>query len=163
MSILSSTGYGAPVDVTRAANQTPYTAGDCVGGVIPLGQMGPVGGQILLTSARLRPVLTAVPTGMTYFTLYLYNTSPPSALADNAAWTLASGDLPYFLGSVNLGTPALPTASSAALLSEVTNIGKQVSLLTDKMWAYLVTAAGYTPAANSEVYTVTAQSLALVG
>ena len=150
----NGSGFGSPVTVTRPANTTPYTANDVVGGAIDLGVVGPSAGQILIQSSRLEPHIAAVPSGMSYFTLYLYSVTPPSAIADNGAWTLASGDLSAYLGYVNLGTPTLPAASSASLVVEVTNIGKQVLLAGTHLFAYLVTAGGYTPANNSEDYVV---------
>ncbi len=157
----TSNGYGTQTAVTRAANMTPYTANDVVGGAIDLGVMGPSASQIVITSALLEPRIAAVPTGMTSFTLYLYSVTPPSAIADNGAWTLASGDLASYLGSIALGTPALPAASSAALIVEQANLGKQVKLAGTHLFAYLVTAGGFTPAGNSEVYEIGLQSVAV--
>lgn len=157
----TSNGYGTQTAVTRAANMTPYTANDVVGGAIDLGVMGPSAGQIIITSSLLEPRIAAVPTGMTSFTLYLYSVTPPSAIADNGAWTLASGDLASYLGSIALGTPALPAASSAALIVEQANLGKQVKLAGTHLFGYLVTAGGYTPAGNSEVYELGLQAVAI--
>jgi len=157
----TSNGYGTQTAVTRPANQTPYTANDVVGGAIDLGIMGPSASQIIITSALLEPRIAAVPAGMTSFTLYLYSVTPPSAIADNGAWTLATADLASYLGQIALGTPALPAASSNALIVEQANLGKQVKLAGTHLFAYLVTAGGYTPAANSEVYVIGAQSVAV--
>ena len=157
----TTNGYGTQTAVTRAANTTPYTANDVVGGAIDFGVMGPSASQIIITSTLLEPRITAVPAGMTSFTLYLYSVTPPSAIADNGAWTLASGDLASYLGSISLGTPALPAASSAALIVEQANLGKQVKLAGTHLFGYLVTAGGFTPAANSEVYEIGLQSVAI--
>jgi hypothetical protein len=157
----ATNGYGTQTNVTRPANATPYTANDVVGGAIDLGIMGPSAGQIIITSALLEPRIAAVPAGMTSFTLYLYSVTPPSAIADNAAWTLAAGDLASYVGSISLGSPALPAASSVALIVEQANLGKQVKLAGTNLFGYLVTAGGYTPAGNSEVYAIGLQSVAV--
>lgn len=157
----TSNAYGTLATVTRAANQTPYTANDVVGGAIALGVVGPSAGRVLIQSVQLQPRITAVPTGMANMRLALYSVTPPSAIADNGAWTLASGDLASFLGIIDLGTPALPAASSAALIVSRMNVGLEVLLAGTSLFAYLITDAGFTPAANSEIYALTLSTVAL--
>ena len=155
-------GLGSTVTITRPANTTAYAANDVVGGALDLGIIAPSGGgDILFTSALLMPRIAAVPSGMTYFTLYLYSVTPPSAIADNGAWTLATADLGDFLGSINLSSPALPATSSNALYSQVNTVNVQVTAASQHVYAYLVTAGGFTPAANSEVYDLTVKALAV--
>ena len=151
----TSNGYGTRRTITRPANQTPYAANDVVGGAIDLGVMGPAGSRIILTTSRFEPLLAEVPPGMTSFTLYLYSVTPPSALADNAPFVYggaAGVDQASMLGAISLGSPVLPATSSTALLVETANIGKEVLLAGTNLFAYLVTAGAYTPAANSENY-----------
>jgi hypothetical protein len=90
--------------------------------------------------------------------LYLYSVTPPSAIADNGAWDLPSGDRASFLGSI-----AIPTMVDlgSTLYVEVNNIGKQVKLSGTHLFGYLVTVAGFTPAANSEVYKLTVHATAV--
>lgn len=153
----ASDGYGSPVTVTRPANVTAYTAGDVVGGAIDLGVMGPNAGQVLITGGTLEIDVAAVPAGMTYFRLALYNVTPPSALADNAAFDIPAGDRASFLGFYTLQTPV---DEGSTLWVEV-NTQKQVLLAGTHLFAYLVTATGYTPAANSEVYKVGLKAVAV--
>ena len=158
----TSNAYGTLATVTRAANQTPYTANDVVGGAIDLGVMGPASGRVLLQSIILRPRLTAVPSGMGNFRLALYNVTPPSALADNAPWTIPAGDQASFLAIIDLGTPALPAASSVDLYIARHNIGLELLLPAGAhLFAYLVTDGAFTPAANSEVYAIDPKTAAL--
>lgn len=148
---VDSNAYRSAPTVTRPANVTPYTAGDVVGGAITFTSVGPDGGHVIITTADLRIDVAAVPSGMAGFRLYLYDATPPSALADNAAWDLPSGDRANFLGYVDLGTPV---DLGSTLFVQVANPGVQVKLAsgTTSLYGYLVTAGGYTPAANSEVY-----------
>jgi hypothetical protein len=150
--------YSAPVTVTRPANQTPYTANDVVGGAITFPSMGPSAGRIMLTSSQLELDIAAIPTGMTSFFLALYNVTPPSALADNAPWDLPSGDRASFLGIVQLGSPV---DLGSTLYIEQNIINKQIKLAGTSLFGYLVTAGGYTPAANSEVYVPTLHAVGL--
>lgn len=152
-------GYIAPVTITRPANTTAYSAGDVVGGVLTIASAGPSGGTALLTGTRLELDIAAVPTGMTYFTLHIYSATPPSAYADNAAWDLPSGDRSVYMGNVIVGTPV---DLGSTLYVEINNINKLLKLVGGStLYGYLVTATGYTPASNSEVYKLTTATAAI--
>ena len=157
----TSDGYGSATTVTRPANTTAYTANDVVGATaaaIDIGVMGPSGGEVIITSASLEIDVSAVPTGMTTFRLALYNVTPPSALADNAAFDIPAGDRASFLGFIDVGTPV---DEGSTLFVQAQNINKHVTLAGTNLFAYLVTAGGFTPAGNSEVYKVTLKSVAV--
>ena len=136
--------------VTRPANTTAYTAGDVVGGAITFTNAVGAAGEFFITDADLRIDVTAIPSGMTSFRLYLYNVTPPSALADNAAWDLPSGDRSAFLGYVDLGTIV---DLGSTLYVQSWGLNKRMKAASTSLFGYLVTNSGYTPAANSEVYT----------
>lgn len=147
-------------NMTRPANVTAYTAGDVVGGVITFSNFGASNGQlIMLTSAFLRYDVAAVPSGMANMRLYLYDATPPSALADNAVWDLSSGDRSNFLGYIDLGTPV---DLGSTLFAQADGLNKHVALgaSTTNLFGYLVTTGGYTPAANSETFAVVLRGLA---
>lgn len=153
--------YTAAVSNTRPADTTAYTAGDVVGPTAAawlFPSIGPSGGRALITSASLEVDIAAVPSGMTSFRLYLYSVTPPSALADNAAWDLVSGDRASFLGYIDLGTPA---DLGSTLYCEVNGINKQVKIASADLFGYLVTNGAYTPNSAS-VYKITLHSV-LVG
>ncbi|MBY2911340.1 hypothetical protein [Rhizobium leguminosarum] len=157
-----STAHDITVTLTRPANVTPYTAGDVVGqtggGVLTFAGIGKVGGgAILITRAELELDIAALPSGMGSFRLYLYSAAPASALADNAPFTFLLGDRPGFLGFIDLGTPVL--IGGGTLYCKVSGINEQFKLTTADISAYLVTAGGYTSAANSEVYKITLHSV----
>lgn len=159
-----TTAFGVQVSSTRPANTDVYAANDAVGStaaVWKFNKIGPAGGKIIVTSVSLRINLTAVTSGMTSFKLYLYRATPPSALADNAAWTLHADDLSVYAGSISLGSPALPAASSAAILVESDAINKQFFLAPgcSDLYGYLVTAGTYTPA-SATVHVIEMHTLA---
>ena len=153
-----SSGYGATATITRAANQTPYTANDTVGGAVDLGVMGPSAGRVLIQSIILQPRISAVPAGMANMRLALYTVTPPSAIADNGAWTLAADDLASFVGLLDLGTP---TDQGPNLYVHKVNVGLEVLLAGTHLFGYLITDVGYTPAANSEVYALIVNTVAV--
>jgi hypothetical protein len=150
--------YKSQPTVTRPANQTPYQGGDVVGGVITFPDMAStIGRDIFITSADLRIDVSAVPSGMTSFTLHLYKKTPPSALADNAVWKGDAADKAHYLGKLDLGSPALAGTGGAWLFTQADGNNKQLRLASDEtsLYGYLVTNGGFTPAANSEVYVPT--------
>ena len=134
------------VSITRPADTTAYGANDVVGptaAAISFPTISAAGAEVLITSASLEIDVTAVPSGMTSFRLYLYSVTPPSALADNAAWDLPSGDRASFLGYLDLGTPV---DLGSTLYVELTNPGKVIKTSGTGVFGYLVTAGAYTPA-----------------
>lgn len=149
---IASQGFSVQTTITRPANATPYTAGDVLGGALDLGVLGANASTIEVISSQLEADIAAIPAGQTSFTLYLYSVTPPSALADNAAFDLPAGDRASFLG-------ALPIAALAdlgsTLYSESNDYHKIVKLAGTHLFGYLVTTVGFTPAGNSEVYKLT--------
>jgi hypothetical protein len=104
-----------PVGVVASASWTPagaaYGAADTVSVAQALswtfthsGVAVPAGSTIRILTSELKIDATAVIASETSYTLHLYSRTPPSAQANNAAWSLASTDLPYYLGSLALGT-----------------------------------------------------------
>jgi len=159
---ISVQGYGfrGTTTATRAANTTPYTIGDVVGGVLTIANVGPASGHIYITDSKLLLNLTAVPSGMTSFTLHLYNASPASAIADNSPFTLGSGDRAAYMGSISLGTPALVGVGTGTPYAQQAQLNTGFTMPAGtSLFAYLVTATAYTPAANSETYDITIKSI----
>lgn len=155
----ASQGFTSPATITRPANTTAYTANDNIGGAITFANAAPSGGgDILINSAELEADIAAIPAGATSYRLYLYTVTPPSALADNTAWDLPSGDRASFLGYVDLG---LIADLGSTLYCRVDGLATQIKAASSSVFGYLVTNGGFTPAANSEVYKVTLHATAL--
>jgi hypothetical protein len=106
-----------PIGVVASASWTPvaeaYSAADTISTAQALswtfshsGVAVPAGSTLRILTSTLKIDATAVISGETSYTLHLYSRTPPSAQANNAAWSLASADLPYYLGSLALGTVA---------------------------------------------------------
>lgn len=150
-----SRGYASGmVTVTRPADTDAYTANDVVGATaaaITFPTMGPsAGGEVIITSVAFERDVTAVISGETTYTLHLYSVTPPSALADNAAFDLPSGDRASYLGSIFLGAPV---DLGSTLYVEQNGVNKQVTLASGSLYGYLVTAGAYTPA-SAAVYRI---------
>lgn len=161
MSNAAGSGASVALSITRPGNATPYTANDVLGATaaaLTFPNMGPAGADIMITSVELEADVASVPSGMTSFRLYLYSITPPSALADNAAWDLPAGDRASFLGYLDLGTPV---DLGSTLYVRTNGVNAHFKLAGTALFGYLVTAGGFTPAGNSEVYVVTLHATAL--
>jgi hypothetical protein len=149
--IKSLEGASVQATVTRPNDVNAYLANDVIGAAtgstaaISFPAIGRPGQVISIESSRMRVDLAAVISGMTSYNLHLYNITPPSALGDNAAWDLPSGDRASYLGFMSLGTPV---DVGSTLFVEQQGINKRVKLLSDTLYGYLVTVGAFTPSAN---------------
>ncbi len=151
--VASAAAGAAVVSVTRTNDTNAYAAGDVIGAAtgstaaLQFANLRPGGaGEFMITSATLEIDVSAIPSGMTTFELALYSVTPPSALGDNAAWDLPSGDRASFLGRIQLGAPV---DLGSTLYVSVDGINKQISLAGTGVFAYLITDAAYTPTAQA--------------
>tara|TARA_R110000868_G_scaffold51340_1_gene162945 strand:- start:475 stop:984 length:510 start_codon:yes stop_codon:yes gene_type:complete len=152
---INSSGRCVSATVTRTADTNVYATNDVIGpatgstAAITISGLGAANETVQITDTTFLVALTAVPATMTSFTLHLYNVTPPSALGDNVAWDLPSGDRASYLGSVTLGTPA---DIGASLYIQTTGLLKTVKLgAGGNLFAYLVTVGTFTPT-SAEVY-----------
>ena len=151
-------GSGTPIPVTGTltvtqsaggsslatvnSGTTAFAAGTVVGGVLTFPAIGVGAVTLQMLSASLRIDRAAIISGETTYRLYLYNVTPPSAIANAAAFDLVAGDRNAYLGYIDLGTP-LDLGST--LYIEVNNLNKVIRTLGPNIFGYLVTAGAYTP------------------
>lgn len=145
----SDISFGPTVSFTRPNDTAVYAAGDVVGAAT--GSTAALqftvasgAGEWMITSASLEIDAAAIISGETNYRLELYNVTPPSALGDNAAWDLPSGDRTAYLGFIDLGTPV---DKGSTLYCEANAINKQITTLGANIFGYLVTVGTYTPTA----------------
>jgi hypothetical protein len=139
---------------TASASFTPaaasHTAGDSVGTAQEFDFGGAAAGRsLMITSASL--LIAGATAEVTAWRLYLFNVTPPSALADDAAFVLAAGDRASFLGYVDLGT-AVDLVDSQWV--ETQSIQKQIKLISGSVFGYLVNLTTLTPAAVARTVTL---------
>lgn len=159
------TAYSKTLTLTRTADTNGYTAGDVIGvstsaggGVLTFDGFGPANVQwLLFTSTRLQVLLAAVTSGMTSFRLHMYRETPPSAIADNAAWDLTSADRTLYMGYLDLGTPV---DVGSTLYVEANGINKQAAITQGQFFGYLVTNGAYTPG-SADVMTINLDAVKL--
>lgn len=165
-SVPAGLAYESIVTITRAANTTAYTANDVYGNsanaAFQLTNIGPSGGYVFLNYLGIIFNITALPTGMGAFALYLYSATPPSAIADNGSFSIASGDRASILNLNGIILTASLARGGGSVVAEALNINQPFKLATGQtsLWGYLVTLGGFAPAANSETATICARSFA---
>lgn len=147
----------ASVSVTRTADTNAYAAKDVIGAAtgstaaLTFSNMGQAGKDIIIRSAEIEVDASALIASEAGYTLWFYSITPPSALGDNVAFDIPSGDRASFLGKLALGTP-VDEGSTLYLRTE--NINMQMKLAGADLFAYLTTDAGHTPT-SARVYKVT--------
>lgn len=151
----------APNGIYATASFTPAAAAYGAGDLIDVakefaftyanGLAIPANSLIRILTSILRIDQTAIISGETSYTLQSYSVTPPSAQADNAAWTLASGDLPSYRGSLALGTPV---DLGAACFVKTGGFTEDIRLVTSSMFSELVTAGAFTATAVARQVTL---------
>jgi hypothetical protein len=162
---VKSQGYKSSVSITRTNDTNAYVANDVIGAAtgstaaITFASIGPsAGGEVMITSVEFEIDASAVISGETSYNLYLYNVTPPSAVGDNGAFDIPSGDRASFVGKIALGTPV---DEGSTLYIRTDGVNAQVTVPSGgSLFGYLVTVGAYTPTA-SRVYKVTLHGVGL--
>lgn len=149
-----SIGFYATATFTPAA--AAYSAGDIIEGKKEFTGFGPMlGGIIEVRATTFLVSETALQSGETSYNLHFYSITPPSNLADNAAFAIPSGDRASYLGFVSLGTPVAKTNS---LWVEQGSVGKYLyvpaSAAGGSVFGYLETVGGATLTATARKVTI---------
>ena len=146
--------YRTTATITRPSNATAYTAGDVVGdtggsAIISLTSAGPTAGFVIIQSISLVFSDSTVPSGMGAFRVHLYSASP-TAIADNAAFDLTSGERDTYMGYVDL--PA-PQDLGSSIYTQTDYPGRLIKLAaaSTTLFAELETRGAYTPVSASTV------------
>lgn len=144
----------SPIGCVASASFTPaagaYGAGDIMDVAKEFaftyanGLAIPAGSIIRITDIVFKIDATALQASEGAYTLYTYNATPPSAQADNDAWTLASADLSAYRRALSLGTP-VDLGSALVVIQQSVDIN--IMLTTSSLWGRLVTTPAFTPTA----------------
>lgn len=148
--ILAPRGISASATFTPAASA--HTAPAVVGGAQQFSLAAPSGGRIKINSVSLEIDGGTLET--TTWSLYLYSVTPPSAIADAAAFDIPAGDRASFLAKIPI---AQVVDEGSTLYIEASNIGRQIKLAGTSVFGYLVNATTLTPAAVAHIVTINAE------
>lgn len=153
---MATKAYSASATFTPAA--ASHTNGDSVGVAQEFvlknsrNEPPPSGAHIKITGATLRINTDTIET--TAWRLHLFNVTPPSALADDAAFVLAAGDRASYLGYVDI-IQVLDLVDT--LYVEAVHPNKPIKLAGTSVFGYLVNGTTLTPAAVAHVVTLQAE------
>ena len=153
--------YQSTATITRAANTTAYTANDTYGAAFELTGLGASGAFVMVTDIEIIFNISALPSGMAGFALYPYLVTPPSAIADNGAFSIPSGDRASVLSPNGISLSASLARGGGSVVAQANNLNLVYKLTGTSLFAYLVTLAAFTPAAVSETATIKVRALAL--
>jgi hypothetical protein len=153
-SLVAGGAYRTTATITRPSNTTAYTAGDVVGdtggsAIISLTAAGPAAGFVIIQSISLVFSDSAVPSGMGAFRIHMYSASP-TAIADNAAFDLLSGDRDTYMGFIDL--PA-PQDLGSTIYTQTDYPGRLIKLAaaSTTLFVEIETRGAYTPVSASTV------------
>lgn len=162
-----SAGYSSSASKTRPNDTNAYAALDVVcesasaGTVWTFSNIGPTGGgKVIIDQMTLEIDVSAIPSGMGAFRLHLYSTSP-TAINDNAAFDLPSGDRAKYLGFIETPTPYDLGATLWSATEDLAfPVRKQVALASSTIYAMLQTVGAFTPTASA-VKTITLHAVGI--
>jgi hypothetical protein len=147
---ITGPAFRSKVTTVRPNDTTAYAANDVIGGPIALGVIGRDAGIILINGSSIR-IDEAVPPAWAAgpLQMHFYTSTPPSAIADNGAWTLAAADWSVYAGFIDLGTPVDRGPAQYAQGKDTL----QIQLTGTSLWAYLVSTVGGASLALSSLTT----------
>jgi hypothetical protein len=161
---MAKESFYCKVSDTRPANTDVYTALDVMGAtaaVIKFNSVGPAGGRVLVTGMTLRGDFNAVPSGMSTMRYHLFNAAPAN-IADNAAFNLVAADRAKYQGYVDVSTPLDLGDTIFGQTDGSPNHQVQLAIGCTDLWAFRQTVGGFTPGANSEVYTTEMHTISVL-
>jgi hypothetical protein len=148
--------------IQRAANTTTYAINDVYGAAFELvSNPAPSTGQFLIiTDIEIIWNTTAMPSGMSSFALYLYRVTPPSAVADNGAFSIPVPDRVAVIYPSGILLNAFTPRGGGVISAQVNNLNLVVKLTGTSLFAYLVTLGSFTPSVPSETAIIRMRALA---
>lgn len=155
-------GQVASDSITRPDNASAYAANDVIG-ESPAANLTFSGvstypeGTFIITGAKLRIDINAVPSGMSGFRLHLYSAAP-TAIADNTAFNLPAGDRSKYLGYLTLSAPS-DFGDTLYAQDDNLNFNGKLAAGSTTVYGILETLGAFAPASET-VFTI---SLNVVG
>jgi hypothetical protein len=140
------------VSLTRPDNTDAYNASDVIGtnpatNIIFNNVLDGYGSEFIIFGVRLRIDVASIPSGMTGFRLHLYNAAP-TAIADNAAYNLPSGDRAKYLGYVTISTP-IDLGATIWAQDDGVNFTSKLAAGSNTLYGIIETIGAFTPSALS--------------
>lgn len=141
---------GRTVTTTLTPTGGAYGANDVLSGVLTFASIANGASDIVIEGISLMINRSTVIASESSYRLYLYSSSPPSALADNAVWDLPSGDRTVFQGYVDI---TIPVDLGSTVYVEINNLNKRLRTSSSNIFGYLITVPAFTD--TSDLHTIT--------
>lgn len=155
--VTAGSGYFVTASKTRPADTNAYAIGDVINESASAGtnwtfsSIGPSGGKILITYVALEIDLAAVISGMASFRVHLFDAAP-TAINDNAAFSVATGDRTKYLGYLEVSTPE-DLGATLWVQNDTVRLPVKLASASTSLYGMLETRAAYTPS-SGDVFTV---------
>ena len=151
------TGTAPSDSQTRPDDTTAYAALDVVGEDAAANLefadvLATAGGAFVILSAKIRIDAAVIPAGMTGFRLHLYDAAP-TAITDNVAYNLPSGDRAKYLGYISV-TDIVDNGDTVWCQADAVNFVGKLAAASTTLYGVLQTIGAYTPSAST-VKTIT--------
>lgn len=138
--VVSNPRYFSEVTVTKPATTTAYDINKVYGNLFQIPNIGSSGGIIELISVSIIFDLATLPAGMSDFALYLFNSSPATAFANNELFSVPTNNRASLLTLNGINLTANLTRGGGTVVAETTLINSTFKLASasTSLWGYLV-------------------------
>lgn len=138
--VVSNPRYFSEVTVTKPATTTAYDINKVYGNLFQIPNIGSSGGIIELISVSIIFDLATLPAGMSDFALYLFNSSPATAFADNELFSVPTNNRASLLTLNGINLTANLTRGGGTVVAETILINSTFKLASasTSLWGYLV-------------------------
>lgn len=138
--VVSNPRYFSEVTVTKPATTTAYDINKVYGNLFQIPNIGSSGGIIELISVSIIFDLATLPAGMSDFALYLFNSSPATAFANNELFSVPTNNRASLLTLNGINLTANLTRGGGTVVAETILINSTFKLASasTSLWGYLV-------------------------
>jgi hypothetical protein len=149
--VVSNPKYFSEVTVTKPATTTAYDINKVYGNLFQIPNIGNSGGIIELTSVSIVFDLATLPTGMSDFALYLFNSSPTTTFANNELFSVPTNNRASLLTLNGINLTANLTRGGGTVVAETILINSTFKLasVSTSLWGYLVSLSAFSHNASS--------------
>jgi hypothetical protein len=149
--VVSNPKYFSEVAVTKPATTTAYDINKVYGNLFQIPNIGNSGGIIELTSVSIVFDLATLPTGMSDFALYLFNSSPTTTFANNELFSVPANNRASLLTLNGINLTANLARGGGTVVTETILINSTFKLASanTSLWGYLVSLSAFSHNASS--------------
>ncbi len=132
--------YFSEIVVTKPATTTNYSFNSIYGDLFQIPNIGSSGGFVNLTNISIIFNLSTIPSGMSDFTLYLFNASPSITFANNQSFSVPAANRTSMLTLNGINLTANLARGGGTVIAETILVNTTFKLAANStsLWGYLV-------------------------